>query len=182
MLLLLALVGVRVIARALNERRLPGVFRGVREGERGVLIVGAGDGGRLVVREIVRNRELGLVPVGFLDDDPRKQALRIDGVKVLGGTEADLPRILEDSEPDEVIIAIPSAPGSTRARVVRECRTRGIPVRTLPTVFELLQSRGANTIARQVREVRVEDVLGREPVLMELDRVGAYLAQETVLV
>jgi FlaA1/EpsC-like NDP-sugar epimerase len=183
MLLLLALVGVRVIARAINERRLPGVFRGVREGERGVLIVGAGDGGRLVVREIVRNRELGLVPVGFLDDDPRKRALRIDGVKVLGGTGRDLPRILEDSEPDEVIIAIPSAPGSTRARVVRECRLRSIPVRTLPTVFELLKSQDSpGMIARQVREVRVEDVLGREPVLMELDVVGAYLAQETVLV
>ena len=183
MLLLLALVGVRVIARAINERRLPGVFRGVREGERGVLIVGAGDGGRLVVREIVRNRELGLVPVGFLDDDPRKPALRIDGVKVLGGTARDLPRILEDSEPDEVIIAIPSAPGSTRARVVRECRLRSIPVRTLPTVFELLKSQDSPGMdRRQVREVRVEDVLGREPVLMELDEVGAYLARETVLV
>jgi FlaA1/EpsC-like NDP-sugar epimerase len=183
LLLLVSLVGVRVLARALNERRLPGVFRGVREGERGVLIVGAGDGGRLVVREIVRNRELGLVPVGFLDDDPRKRGLRIDGVKVLGGTDRELPRILEDVEPDEVIIAIPSAPGSTRARVVRECRVRSIPVRTLPTVFELLKSQDSpGMIARQVREVRVEDVLGREPVLMELDEVGAYLARETVLV
>ena len=63
---------------------------------------------------------------------------------------------------------------------MRECRARGIPVRTLPTVFELLQTRGA--LARQVREVRVEDVLGREPVHMELERVGAYLAGETVLV
>ena len=70
-----------------------------------------------------------------------------------------------------MIIAIPSAPGSTRARIVKECRSRGIPVRTLPTVFELLQTRGALT--RQVREVRVEDVLGREPVHMELERVGA---------
>ncbi len=182
LLLLVMLVGVRVLARAVHERRLPELFRGVHEGERGVLIVGAGEGGRLVVREIVRNRGLGLAPVGFLDDDPRKRGLRIDGVKVLGGTESDLPRILEDSEPDEVIIAIPSAPGSTRARVVRECRARGIPVRTLPTVFELLQSRGAGTIAGQVREVRVEDVLGREPVLMELDHVGAYLKHETVLV
>jgi FlaA1/EpsC-like NDP-sugar epimerase len=181
---LVALVGVRVLARAVHERRLPGAFRGVREGERGVLIVGAGDGGRLVLREIVRNRDLGLAPVGFLDDDPRLLGLRIEGIRVRGNTQGDLPRILEEAEPEEVIIAIPSAPGSTRARVVRECRARGIPVRTLPTVFELLQNRipsAAGAIARQVREVRVEDVLGREPVVMELDRVGAYLAREAVV-
>ncbi len=191
LLSLSALVGLRVLARALRERRLQGAFRGVREGERGVLIVGAGEGGRLVLREIERNRELGLAPVGFLDDDPRKRGMRIDGVKVRGNTKTDLPRILEEAEPEEVIIAIPSAPGSTRARVVRECRARSIPVRTLPTVFELLKDgdpthprRGGtalNTVARQVREVRVEDVLGREPVVMELDRVGAYLARKAVV-
>jgi FlaA1/EpsC-like NDP-sugar epimerase len=180
LLSLLFLLGARVLARAVYERRFLAAFQGGGKGQRSVLIVGAGDGGRLVLREILRNRELGLAPVGFLDDDARKQGLRIDGVKVRGDTEGDLPRILEDAEPDEVIIAIPSAPGSTRARIVRECRKRGIPVRTLPTVFELLQTRG--TVARQVREVRVEDVLGREPVLMELDRVGAYLGEEIVLV
>jgi FlaA1/EpsC-like NDP-sugar epimerase len=180
LLCLLFLLGVRVLARSVYERRPLAAFRGGRKGERRVLIVGAGDGGRLVLREIARNRELGLAPVGFLDDDERKHGLRIDGVRVRGNTEADLPRILEEVEPDEVIIAIPSAPGSTRARIVRECRTRGILVRTLPTVFELLQDHG--TIARQVREVRVEDVLGREAVHMELDRVGAYLAGEIVLV
>ncbi len=180
LLCLLFLIGVRVLARMVYERRPLAALRGVREGQRGVLIVGAGDGGRLVLREIARNRELGLAPVGFLDDDPSKRGLRIDGVRVRGDTCADLPRILDESQVDEVLIAIPSAPGSTRARVVRECRARGISVRTLPTVFELLQDHG--TIARQMREVRVEDVLGREPVLMELDRVGAYLAEETVLV
>jgi FlaA1/EpsC-like NDP-sugar epimerase len=188
LLSLVLLVGVRVLARTLHERRPLAVFGGVREGQRGVLIVGAGDGGRLVLREIARNRELGLAPVGFLDDDPRKRALRIDGVKVRGDTQRDLPRILDEAEPDEVIIAIPSAPGSTRARVVRECRARGIPVRTLPTVFELLRDSDSaapgrpGALARQVREVQVEDVLGREPVVMELDRVGAYLRGETVLV
>ncbi len=178
-LALVMLVGIRALARSFYERR-PLAFRGGRKGERSVLIVGAGEGGRLVAREIMRNRELGLSPVGYLDDDPAKRRLRIEGLRVRGNTEGDLPRILDDAEPDEVIIAIPSAPGSTRARIVRECRRRGIPVRTLPTVFELLQTRGA--LARQMREVRVEDVLGREPVHMELDRVGAYLAGETVLV
>jgi FlaA1/EpsC-like NDP-sugar epimerase len=183
LLCLLFLCGVRMLARGLYERRPLAAFRGGRKGERSVLIVGAGDGGRLVLREIVRNRGLGLQPVGFLDDDPHKRGLRIEGIKVRGNTEQELPRVLAETEPDEVIIAIPSAPGSTRARVVRECRLRGIPVRTLPTVFELLQTNsGAGTLARQMREVRVEDVLGREPVQMELERVGAYLAGETVLV
>ncbi len=180
LLALAFLVGIRALARTIYERRPLAAFRSSRKGDRTVLIAGAGEGGRMVLREIMRNRELGLVPVGFLDDDPAKHRLRIDGVRVRGDTEGDLPRILDDSEPDEVIIAIPSAPGSTRARIVRECRQRAIPVRTLPTVFELLQTRGA--LARQVREVRVEDVLGREPVHMELERVGAYLAGQVVLV
>jgi len=185
LLSLLLTIGGRVLARSLHERRPFGGFRPGARGERSVLIVGAGDGGRLVLREILRNRELGLQPVGFVDDDQSKHGLRIDGVKVCGNTEGDLARILEETEPDEVVIAIPSAPGSTRARVVRECRRRSIPVRTLPTVFELLQDQtpsASSGISRQMREVRVEDVLGREPVSMELDSVGAYLAGETVLV
>jgi FlaA1/EpsC-like NDP-sugar epimerase len=180
LLSLVFLVGVRALASTLYERRPLAAFRSPRRGQRTVLIAGAGDGGRLIAREINRNRELGLAPVGFVDDDPSKRRLRIEGLRVRGNTEADLPRILDEAEPDEVIIAIPSAPGSVRARIVRECRERGIPVRTLPTVFELLQTRGA--LARQMREVRVEDVLGREPVHMELEQVGAYLAGETVLV
>ena len=88
--------------------------------------------------------------------------------------------MLDEAEPDEVIIAIPSAPGTVRQRVVAACRVRSIPVRTTPTVFELL--RGGSTVMRQVREVRVEDVLGRQPVRMELERVGAYLHNQTVLV
>ena len=125
LLALVFLVGVRALARSVYERRPLAAFRGGRKGERSVLIAGAGDGGRLVLREIMRNRELGLAPVGFLDDDPRKRRLRIDGVRVRGNTEGDLPRILDEAEPDEVIIAIPSAPGSTRARIVRECRSAG---------------------------------------------------------
>jgi FlaA1/EpsC-like NDP-sugar epimerase len=178
-LLTLALVGgARFVARIAYE----GPLRGIRPraGARRVLIIGAGDGGRLVLREIMRNPQLGLDPVGFVDDDPLKRGIRVEGVRVLGRTK-DLGRILDEAEPDEITIAIPSAPGTLRAKVVREGRRRGIPVRTLPTVFELLQS-GPGTMVRQVRDVKVEDVLGREPVRMELDRVGSYLRGQVVLV
>ena len=119
------------------------------------------------------------MPIGFVDDDPRKQGSRVAGIKVEGSTD-ELPRILDGAEPDEVIIAIPSAPGELRQKVVTACRPRGIPVRTLPTVFELLS--GGVNLMRQVREVQVEDVLGRQPVRLELDRVGGYLGGETVLI
>ncbi len=98
---------------------------------------------------------------------------------MLGGTD-ELGEILEREKPAEVVIAIPSAPGAVRGKVVSACRERGIRVRTLPTVFELL--RGGVQLTRQLREVQVEDVLGREPVVIELDRVGGYLRDRIVLV
>src|SRR3954463_7143689 len=177
-LLTLALVtGVRFLVRAVMERRFRGPL--ARKGAREVLIVGAGNGGQLVASELRRNPELGGVPIGFVDDDPRKAGMRIAGLKVEGSTD-ELPRILDGAGPHEVIIAIPSAPGELRQKVVSACRERAIPVRTLPTVFEILS--GGLNLLRQVREVRVEDVLGREPVHMEIDRTGQYLAGQVVLV
>jgi FlaA1/EpsC-like NDP-sugar epimerase len=177
LLLLCLLGGVRFAVQAIYDRPLRG-YR-AQPGARSVLIVGAGDGGRMLLKEILRNPALGYRPVGFVDDDPRKRGARIDRFEVLGSTQ-ELGRVLEDVEPDEVLIAIPSAPGTMRARVVSACRERGVPVRTMPTVFELLQTGGR--LVRQVREVRVEDVLGREPVRMEVERVGQYLAGRVVMV
>jgi FlaA1/EpsC-like NDP-sugar epimerase len=177
LLALLFLISARVFARAINDRRLPGLR--AHAGGRNVLIVGAGQGGSLVGQELTRNADLGLNVVGFVDDDPLKQRLRIGGVRVRGTTR-ELPQILDDAEPDEVIIAIPSAPGELRMRVVTACRDRGIPVRTLPTVFELLA--GTVDVARHVRDVRVEDVLGRDAVRTDLHRVGRYLQDAVVLV
>lgn len=173
----LLIVGARVVVRTVAERQL---LLGRRATGRGALIVGAGEGGRLVLREMLRNPQLGLRPVGFVDDDEQKLRTRVDGVRVQGRIE-DLPRVIDELEPDEIIIAIPSAPGTLRATVLRAGRERGVPVRTLPTVFELLQS-GEGAAVRQVRAIGVEDVLGREPVRMELDRVGAYLRGQVVLV
>jgi FlaA1/EpsC-like NDP-sugar epimerase len=183
LLALAFLVGARFLVHLVVEGRVRS-FR-VAKGARDVLVVGGGDGGRLVVRELVRNPQLRLRPVGFVDDDPRKQGIKDEhGLKILGTTsKEDLARVLDEVEPDEVVIAIPSAPGTLRARVVTACRKRGIPVRTTPTVFELLQhGPGTLRVTPQLREVRVEDMLGREPVRMELERVGAYLSGQVVLV
>ena len=177
---LLALVlvcGARFAVRWAFERPARGAM--LERAGHEVLIVGAGNGGQQVASELRRNPGLRSAPVGFVDDDPRKQGMRVAGYKVLGPT-AELPRVLDAVKPDEVIIAIPSAPGILRQRVVTACRERAIPVRMLPTTFELLS--GGATLMRQVREVQVEDVLGREPVRVEIDRVGAYLSDRVVLV
>ena len=177
-LITLALVGgARFLVRAVVERpmRQPLVQRADTE----VLIVGAGNGGQQVALELRRNPELSSAVIGFVDDDPRKNGMLVAGHRVFG-TTAELPRILDDTKPDEVVIAIPSAPGELRLKVVTACRERDIPVRTLPTVFELL-SRGSNLL-RQVRDVQVEDILGREPVQADVETTGAYLRDRVVAV
>jgi FlaA1/EpsC-like NDP-sugar epimerase len=176
-LLTVILVGGARLGRRMIAERPRRAERRARR--RGVVIVGAGSGGQMVAREIRLNPNLGVRAIGFVDDDPRKRGMTAAGAKVLGSTH-EIGGILDRKAPDEVIIAIPSAPGVLRAKVVAACRDRDIPVRTLPTVFELL--RGGVQLTRQLREVRVEDVLGRDPVVMELDRVGAYLRDKIVLV
>jgi FlaA1/EpsC-like NDP-sugar epimerase len=175
MLTLLLIAGARLAVRLIVERPT----HGHRLPKHEVLVIGAGSGGQMVVREMQLNPNLGATAIGFIDDDARKQGMRMLGLKVLGAT-ARIEAILDETEPDEVVIAIPSAPGTLRARVVAACREREIRVRTLPTVFELL--RGGVQLNKQLRDVQVEDVLGRDPIVVELDRVGAYLRDRIVLV
>jgi FlaA1/EpsC-like NDP-sugar epimerase len=176
-LFLLAFVaGTRLIARSLIER--PGAASLVAPG-REVIIAGAGDAAQLVIREMQRAPGLGYTPIGLVDDDPRKKNLRLHGVRVLGPT-AQLPQILRDNRPDEVLIAIPSASGEERRRIVEVARDARIPVKTLPGLYELIS--GDVNLAGQIRPVEVQDVLGREPVEVDLVAIASYLAGETVVV
>jgi len=176
LLTMMLIAGARLITRLLKER--PGRGSRIARG-REVLVVGAGSGGQMVVRELRLNPALGETAIGFIDDNQAMRGMRIEGISVLGDTD-QIENILDETEPDQVVIAIPSAPGTLRAKVVAACRDRQIPVRTLPTVFELL--RGGVQLSQQLREVQVEDVLGRDPVVVELERVGAYLEDQVVLV
>ncbi|MFN8224527.1 MAG: nucleoside-diphosphate sugar epimerase/dehydratase [Gaiellales bacterium] len=177
MVLCLGLVaGARLAARTLIERPRPGnvVARGKE-----VVVVGAGDAAQLVVREMLRNPTLGATPIGLLDDDPRKKNVRIHGVKVLGTTD-DLASVIHEHRPDEVLIAIPSASGAFRQRVLDLAATARVPVKTLPSLSELVS--GEYDLAGRVRPVEVEDVLGREPVKVDLDSIAGYLGGEVVVV
>jgi FlaA1/EpsC-like NDP-sugar epimerase len=176
LLTLLGLAGVRVIARSLIERPRPG---SLVPGGKEVLVVGAGDAGGLVLREMLTTRLAKYTPMGLVDDDPRKRHMRLHGVKVLGTTH-DLPRLLRERRPDEVHLAIPSAAGETRSRIVAACRAARVPVRTLPAVHELLD--GDSNLLRQLREVQVEDVLGRDPVQLDPEEIGGYVRGRVVLV
>jgi FlaA1/EpsC-like NDP-sugar epimerase len=176
-LLLMAFVaGTRLIARSMIER--PGAASLIARGKE-VIIVGAGDAAQLVIREMLKAPALGYTPIGLIDDDPRKKNLRLHGIRVLGTTD-ELRRILRDNAPDEVLIAIPSASGGTRQRVVEIAQDAGIPVKTLPGLYELIS--GDLNLTGQIRPVQVEDVLGREPVEVDVRSIAQYLAGETVLV
>ncbi|HEU0057923.1 MAG TPA: polysaccharide biosynthesis protein, partial [Gaiella sp.] len=168
--------GSRLLVRTIVERPLPG--RIVTRGKEAI-IVGAGDAGQLVVKEMQRSPALGYTPIGLLDDDSRKRNLRLHGVRVLG-TTADLAHVIRDRRPDEVLIAIPSASGELRARIVETARSLEVPVKTLPTLSDLVS--GDADLARQLRPVEVEDVLGREPVEVDFASIAEYLKGEVVLV
>jgi FlaA1/EpsC-like NDP-sugar epimerase len=175
-LLLAFVAGSRMLARTLLERPLA---RDIVARGKEVIVVGAGDAGHLIVKEILRQPTLGYTPIGLVDDDPKTRNLRVHGIRVLGTTD-DLPEILHKQKPDEVLIAIPSAPGSVRAKVVDMARRESIPVKTLPGLHELIA--GDVDLAVQIRPVQVEDVLGREPVEVDLEAIASYLADQTVLV
>jgi FlaA1/EpsC-like NDP-sugar epimerase len=177
LLLLLAFVmGVRLLARTLIER--PTASSLVARGKE-VLIVGAGDASQLILREMLRNPSLGYTPIGLVDDDTRKRNLRLHGIRVLG-TTGELPELLRDRNPDELLIAIPSASGDVRERIVEVARREKVPVKTLPGLHELIA--GDFNLAGQIRPVEVEDLLGREPVESDLDAIAEYLTGEVVLV
>ncbi len=176
-LLTLAFVaGSRMLVRTIIER--PQSHSIVARGKE-VIVVGAGDAAQLMLREMLRMPSLGYTPIGLIDDDPRKKNLRLHGIRVLGTTE-ELRHIVHDRRPDELLIAIPSASGETRRRIVDVADTAGIAVKTLPGLHELIA--GDVNLATQIRPVQVEDLLGREPVEVDVDAIASYVQGKTVLV
>ncbi len=176
LLSLLAVGGLRFSYRIISENQL--TARQSQNRLRRVLIAGAGDAGALVVREMQRNPQANLSPVGFVDDDPAKQKQEIHGTPVIGKLD-DLGRMIDLKKVDEVIIAIPSAPGQVVRKVAEICRKKNIPSRTMPSLHELI---GGKVSVNRLREVDITDLLRRVPTHIDNELVGLSLGGRRVLV
>lgn len=146
--------------------------------ERRMVIVGAGDAGEMLLREILRSMAQRIEAVGFLDDDPRKLGMQIHGVPVLGSV-AEARSIIEEHQVTEVVIAMPSATGQAMRHIVDSVRAAGVTVRTVPGMDHLIDGR---VTVNQLRHVEIEDLLGRDPVQLDMRRIGDMIRNEIVLV
>jgi FlaA1/EpsC-like NDP-sugar epimerase len=164
--------GARLASRVLVE-----LVRRDSATARRVLLVGAGFAAQMVIRELARPKS-GYVAVGCVDDDPSKLGIHILGVPVLGSVE-ELESVLEANSVDEILIAIPSARGKQMQRITEICQRTQLPFKTVPTLSDLI--RGDATVS-QFREVRLEDLLGRQPVQIDLEAVRAHLRNKNVVV
>jgi FlaA1/EpsC-like NDP-sugar epimerase len=169
--------GLRMSVRVVGEAHQKARRTQVEGGAKRTLVVGAGEAGAMVVREMHRNPHLGMEPAGFIDDDRRKVGKRIHGVAVLGRIE-DLAGIIETHRIDEVVIAMPKVPGATLRSIGEKCQQQGIASRTMPGVYELLDG---NVSVSRLRKIEIADLLRRAQVMPGPDAC-AYVAGRTVLV
>jgi FlaA1/EpsC-like NDP-sugar epimerase len=166
------LSGVRLFARAVRETLRTDLNPCQR-----VVVIGAGFAGQMILREIA-HRGSGYQAVACVDDDPSKLGLKIQGVPVLGSVD-QLPAILRKHPADEIFIAVPSATGTQMQQCVSSCEKAGVKFRTVPALRDLIA--GQATVS-QLREVNLDDLLGRDPVEMDLERVRRQIAGRTVMV
>ncbi|HAJ35390.1 MAG TPA: polysaccharide biosynthesis protein, partial [Chloroflexi bacterium] len=175
------LASSRFVLRLIQERYRPHELAQVRafiQNPTRLLIVGAGDAGAMVLRELQSNRAPGIEVIGFVDDDPAKRKLSVNSVPVLGNRTA-IPDLVKRHRIDQIIIAMPTAAGRDIREIVQICEKAGITPRTIPGLYELIDGTVKLT---QVREVRIEDLLRRDPIRTDTAAVAELLRGKRVLV
>lgn len=145
-------------------------------GKRPVLIVGAGRSGEMLVRDLLREGECFVI--GFLDDNSSLKGAKVRGIPVLGSVD-DLSEVVDADHVDTIMIAIPSATGKQMRRIVEVCERTGIPFRTLPRLQDLVSGRST---LNELREVAIDDLLGRDPVKLDWDGINQGITGKRVLV
>lgn len=171
MMTIILVGGSRLTWRVMRDS----IVREAGQQQKSVLIVGAGDAGALLARELLHNRLLNLNPIGFVDDSRLKQKLTIYGIPVLG-TRDRIPHLVKHYQVEEILIAMPSADGRAIREILEICRQTLARVRVFQGPNALFQSR------ELIRDIQVEDLLRREPVQLNLEEISSYLGNKVVLV
>ncbi|NQU17146.1 MAG: polysaccharide biosynthesis protein [Candidatus Saganbacteria bacterium] len=169
------LAGVRLLIRLWREAHSRIGIKG--EGKR-ILIVGAGDAGEMILREMLKLPKLGYRPIGFVDDNPQHKGLFIHQLPVLGNCN-EIPEIVREKSIDEIIIAIPTANYKEIRRIVGYCEESKAKFKIVPGIFELIDG---TVHINQIRNVEIEDLLGREPVNLDIRSISSYLSNANVLI
>lgn len=169
--------GVYGLLRSLREANARGEDSSVGSLEP-VFIVGAGDAGEALLRELQRNRAVGIRVIGFLDDDPRKRGLLLRGVKVLGAVE-DAEKLAGQLEVRKAFIAIPSSSGPVIRKIVNTLLAAKLAMKILPPLTKLSAEA---SFATQLRKVSIEDLLRREPVKLDMGPIGSSIRDKVILV
>jgi len=170
--------GIRFGLRMIFENQKKNLLPKIEGSPRNALIIGAGDAGALVAKELQKNVQINLKPIGFLDDNKEKLNQQIHGVPVIGHIK-DLSRVINNRGINEVIIAIPSAPGKVVRIVSDVCRKKNIPFRTMPGLYELL---GGQVSISRLREVEISDLLRRETTEINDRLIGMIVKGKSVMV
>ncbi|MFO5440201.1 MAG: polysaccharide biosynthesis protein [Dolichospermum sp.] len=162
---------VRVVERISNRQKIS------KNRER-VLIIGAGSAGVSLVEDMQRNPQFGAYPIGFIDDDIKKQNIHLRGIPVLGNRQK-ISEVIKTLKIHKVISAMPTVPGQTIREIVDICQNNGVQPSTLPGIYEILNGR---VRVDSVRDIKIEDLLRREPIQTELERVAQFIKNKTVLI
>jgi FlaA1/EpsC-like NDP-sugar epimerase len=176
--LLFLLSGSRLVWRAYREAIVLPRLAGKAGSACRTLIVGAGQAGSLLLRDLSQHRNPEFEIVGLVDDDPMKHGMSLHGVRILGGCDR-LPELVSDHHVEKVIIAIPSAPSKVINNIIVSCEKMKVQFKKLPGLADILH--GKVTVS-QIRDVEIEDLLGREPAVLEEAAIRSYLADKRVLI
>ena len=171
-------VGIRLMYQKGYSKHERNNHRSQNTPSKRLLIIGAGDAGEKLLREIRENPSLRYRVIGFIDDDPQKMGRKIHNVTVLGDSDS-LPNIVDSKDVEELLIAVPSATGTQMRRITLECKATKLPFKTLPGMGELVNGRVS---VKTLRDVNFKDLLGRPAVNLNMEEIQGYLKNRTVLV
>lgn len=171
----LALGGIRFIYK-ISEDKSVEKYKGVRN--KRLLIIGAGDASAVLIKEIKKHRNFNYNVIGLIDDDEAKRRKLINGIKVLGGRD-DIPRICREKSIEEIIIAMPSADIKTKKEIINICKTTKCKLKTLPGIYEMIDG---NLNMSKLRDVNIEDLLGREEVKLNNENINKYIKDKVIMV